>query len=185
VTISIYRYRDRPKFFQYYHCNNTFSPFKYTVFAKTHIDLRRWFYAIKLFLNSRKRIAGITSYQLERELGVTQKTAWRMLEQIKITMANEKEKQQFELFVEMDETFIGGNPRKPNAILDKDMNVIARTRPSGKVKRDRSTKNMKVTDIKERSTTKVYVRFLDFWGIKRHVNNTAVGRRRETARGII
>jgi transposase-like protein len=156
-AISIYRYRDRPKFFQCYHCNNTFSPFKDTIFGKTHIDMRRWFYTIKIFLNSRK---GISSCQLERELGVTQKTAWRMLQQIKIAMANEKERKLFELYVEMDETFIGGKPRKPNAILDKDMNVIARTRPSGEVKRGRGADKMKVAGIKEMSTTKVYVRFM-------------------------
>jgi transposase-like protein len=152
-TVSIYRYKDRPKFFHCYSCGKPFSPFKGTIFEKTHIDMRRWFYAIKLFLNSRK---GISSCQIERELGVTQTTAWRMLQRIKIAMANEKEKQKFELFVEMDETFIGGKPRKPNVILDKDGNVIARTRPSGKVKRGRGTKNMKVAGIKERSTTKVH-----------------------------
>lgn len=154
-TISIYRYRDRPKFFQCYHCNNTFSPFKDTIFAKTHIDMRRWFYAIKMFLNSRK---GISGCQLERELGVSYTTAWRMLQQIRIAMANEQERKQFELYVEMDETFIGGKPRKPNAILDKDGNVIARTRSNHK--RGRGAHKMKVAGIKEMSTTKVYVKFM-------------------------
>jgi transposase-like protein len=142
ATISIYRYRDRPKFFQCYHCNNTFSPFKDTVLEKTHIDMRDWFYVIRMFLNSRKGIAACT---IERELGVTYKTAWRMLQQIRVAMANEKEKIQFELFVEMDETYVGGKPRKPNAILDKDGNVIARTKP--KTKRGRGTKKLAVVGI--------------------------------------
>jgi transposase-like protein len=155
ATISIYRYRDRPKFFQCYRCNNTFSPFKDTIFEKTHIDMRRWFYAIKMFLNSRK---GISGCQLERELGVTYKTAWRMLQQIRIAMANEKEREKFEVYVEMDETMIGGKPRKPNAILDKDGNVIARTTPHNK--RGRGANKMKVAGIKEMSTTKVYIKFM-------------------------
>ncbi len=145
AKVSIYRYRDRPKFFQCYHCNNTFSPFKDTVFAKTHIDMRRWFYAIKLFLNSRK---GISGCQLERELGVTYKTAWRMLQQIRIAMNNKETEEQFELFVEMDETYVGGKPRKPNAVLDKDGNVVARTKPS-ETKRGRGTKKIPVVGIKE------------------------------------
>ncbi|MDR2490617.1 MAG: transposase [Spirochaetaceae bacterium] len=65
AVVNIYRYRDRPKFFQCSTCNNTFSPFKDTIFKKTHIDLRWWFFAIKLFLNSRK---GISGCQLEKEL---------------------------------------------------------------------------------------------------------------------
>jgi transposase-like protein len=87
ATISIYRYRDRPKFFQCSTCQNTFSPFKGTIFEKTHIDIRWWFYAMKLFLNSRK---GISGCQLERELGVAYSTAWRMLQQIRIAMDNEE-----------------------------------------------------------------------------------------------
>jgi transposase-like protein len=101
-----------------------------------------------MFLNSK----------LERELGVTYKTAWRMLQQIRIAMANEEERKRFELFVEMDETYVGGKQRKPNAILDKDGNVIARTRPP--LKRGRGTDKLAVVGIKERSTTKVYVKFM-------------------------
>jgi hypothetical protein len=93
AKVSIYRYRDRPKFFQRSDCNNTFSPFKDTVFAKNHIDMRRWFFAM-----------------------------WSMLQRIRRAMANKETEEQFELFVERDETYIGGKPRKPNAVLDKDGN---------------------------------------------------------------
>jgi hypothetical protein len=81
-----------------------------------------------------------------------------MLQQIKIAMANEKERKQFELYVETDETLIGGKPGKPDAILDKDGNVIARTKPHNK--RGGGTDKMKVAGIKEMSTTKVYVKFM-------------------------
>jgi transposase-like protein len=155
TAVSIYRYRERPKFFQCSNCHNTFSPFKDTIFAKTHIDLRWRFFIIKLFLNSRKGIAACT---VERELGVTYKTAWRMLQQIRRAMMNEETEKQFEIFVEVDETYIGGKPRKPNAILDKDGNVVVKTRPP--LKRGRGINKIPVVDIKERSTTKVYVKLM-------------------------
>jgi transposase-like protein len=40
AAASIYQYRERPKFFQCSNCHNTLSPFKDTIFAKPHIDLR-------------------------------------------------------------------------------------------------------------------------------------------------
>jgi transposase-like protein len=73
-------------------------------------------------------------------------------------MANEETAKTFEVFVEMDETYIGGKPRKPNAILDKDGNVIVKTRLP--LKRGRGTNKLPVVGIKERSTTKVYVKFM-------------------------
>ena len=61
------------------------------IFEKSDTDLRKWMYAIHLFLNSKK---GISGYQLHREIGVTYKTAWRMLRQIRLAMGN-PESQEF------------------------------------------------------------------------------------------
>lgn len=100
--------RQNPKFFDCKACNNTFSVFKDTIFEKTTTDLRKWMYAIHLFLNGKK---GISGYQLQREIKVTYKTAWRMLHQIRKAMGNKEHEKFAQTIVEMDETYVGGKPR--------------------------------------------------------------------------
>jgi hypothetical protein len=73
-------------------------------------------FAITLFLNSRK---GISGCQLEKELGVTYKTAWRILQQLRIAMNNKEREEEFSMFVQIDETYIGGKPRKQNNTTGK------------------------------------------------------------------
>jgi transposase-like protein len=151
-TINIYRERERLKVFHCSNRDNSFSPFTGTIFEKTHIEIIVWFKAIREFLNDRK---GYTACQLQRDTEFTYKTAWRMLHQIRIAMSNREMEECFEGLVEIDETYVGGKPRKGNAILDKDGNVIK----SGKLppaKRGRGTKKTPVVGVKERSTGKVY-----------------------------
>lgn len=90
-----------------YRCKNTGKYFDVktgTVFANTKLPLRYWFYAMFLFLSHKR---GVSSCQLSRDLGITQKTAWNMLNKIREYMGafngcslNGE--------VEIDETFIGG-----------------------------------------------------------------------------
>jgi predicted DNA-binding transcriptional regulator YafY len=65
-------------------------------------------HTFNLILNDKK---GISGCQLQRELGVTYKTSWRMLKQIRSAMANKEMKETFGVFVEIDETYVGGKPR--------------------------------------------------------------------------
>ena len=71
-----------------------------------------WLFAINLVLIARKGISGL---QLQRELGMqSYKGVFRMLRLIRTAMGTETHKDAFEAIVEIDETYVGGKPRKEN-----------------------------------------------------------------------
>jgi transposase-like protein len=85
-----------------------------TIFEDSPIGLDKWLPAMWLLCNAKN---GISSYELHRALGVTQKTAWFMLQRIRLAMKN---KSVLKLGsgggpVEVDETFIGGKQRNMHA----------------------------------------------------------------------
>lgn len=84
-------------------CGFQLFPLANTIFRKTTTPLTSWFYAIYLFSVAKN---GVSAKELERHLGVTYKTAWRMCKQIRILMRQEGSKLVGE--VEIDETYIGG-----------------------------------------------------------------------------
>jgi transposase len=84
-------------------CGRQISPTANTIFDHSPTPLRSWFYAIYLMSTTR---CGISAKQLQRELGVTYKTAWRMFHQIRSLLQKDHEPT-FGKF-EMDETYIGG-----------------------------------------------------------------------------
>lgn len=86
-------------------CGNHVHPTAGTIFEKSTTSLRLWFYAIYIMSSTR---CGISAKQLERELGVTYKTAWRMFKQIR-SMLNEDGELSGK--VEIDETYVGGKRR--------------------------------------------------------------------------
>jgi transposase-like protein len=88
-------------------CGHHLHPTAGTIFHKSSTSLHLWFYAMHLITSTR---CGISAKQLERELGVTYKTAWRMFNLIRNElMVQDDEPLSGE--VEADETYIGGKPR--------------------------------------------------------------------------
>jgi len=96
---KVYQERSRSKVFSCNDCKSTFSPFKGTIFEKSSTDLRKWIFAIHLFLNGQKNISGV---QLQKEIGVTYKTAWRMLQQIRLAIRNAEHQAFFQAIIEFD-----------------------------------------------------------------------------------
>jgi transposase len=90
------------------HCGHHVHPTADTIFHKSSTALTKWFYAIYLMSATR---CGISAKQIEREVGVTYKTAWRMFKQIR-SMLKEDDAPQLGgkkgPGVEMDEAFFGG-----------------------------------------------------------------------------
>jgi len=87
-------------------CGTHVSPTAGTIFHKSATSLHLWFYAMYLMTSTR---CGISAKQLERELGVTYKTAWRVAKEIRQTlMAQTDEPLGKTSGVELDETYIGG-----------------------------------------------------------------------------
>jgi transposase len=88
------------------YCRGQVYPTAGTIFHKSTTSLQMWFYAIYLMSSTR---CGISAKQLEREVGVTYKTAHRMFKQIRSML--DQDDDQLSGDVEMDETFVGGKPR--------------------------------------------------------------------------
>jgi transposase-like protein len=90
-------------------CGKHLHPMKGTIFEKSTTSLQLWFYAMFLMASTR---CGISAKQLERELGVTYKTAWRMFNKIRNELMNDEDDDQLTGKVEVDETSWGGKPRR-------------------------------------------------------------------------
>src|SRR5205823_3432738 len=90
-----------------------------TVLEDSPIGLDKWLSAFWLIANAKN---GISSYELHRSIGVTQKTAWFMLHRIRLAM-QDGSIEKFSGKVEADETFIGGRARNMHA--DKKAHVKA------------------------------------------------------------
>src|SRR5580692_6512118 len=92
------------------HARPTFSLKTGTIFEDSPIPLEKWLCAAWLLINCKN---GVSSYEIHRALGVTQKSAWFMLHRIRLAMQNNSFMRigQEGGPVEADETFIGGKPK--------------------------------------------------------------------------
>ena len=117
------------------HAKRQFSAKVGTVFEDSAIPLEKWLPAVWALVNDKN---GISSWELHRMLGVTQKTAWFMLHRIRLGLAGRTDRfgtpkignSEGGSGVEVDETFIGG--QKKNMHADKKVRYEARGGASGK-----------------------------------------------------
>ena len=109
-------------------CGHHIYPLAGTIFEKSTTPLSYWFFAMYLMTQTR---AGTSAKQLERMLGVTYKTAWRMFKQIRMLMAQNPSL--LDGIVEIDETFMGGKGH--NRAFKPNFNEIPKEVVMGIVKR--------------------------------------------------
>ena len=182
-------------------CGHHLHPTVGTPFEATRTPLQLWFYAIYLFTTTRN---GVSAKELERQLGVTYKTAWRMAGLIREHMATvdgDAPLGGFLRTVEVDETYIGGAAKgmgmgyKGNktaivGMLERNGNVITKVIPN----RRKTTLQTAIVDNVKPYTTLHTDDFVSYAGIEltghkydHHVINHSAGeyvRGRVTTNGV-
>src|SRR5712692_7667099 len=91
----------------YYRCNQCKEDFTVrtgTIFERSHVPLHKWVYAMYLLVTARK---GISSMQLAKEIGITQKSAWFVLHRLRESCGG-RDLKNLAGIIEIDETFVGG-----------------------------------------------------------------------------
>ena len=114
-------------------CGAQVYPTAGTPFDRTRTSLRDWFFVMFLFTTSR---SGVAAKEVERQLGVTYKTAWRMCHEIRKYMAivdGDEPLGGFTKQVECDETFIGGKISRKEGFLSNKTVVFGMLERNGKV----------------------------------------------------
>jgi transposase-like protein len=90
----------------FYRCNQCKEDFTVrtgTIFERSHVPLHKWVYAMYLLVTARK---GISSMQLAKEIGITQKSAWFVLHRLREACGKDLTK--LRGLIEIDETYVGG-----------------------------------------------------------------------------
>ncbi|MDP8223228.1 MAG: IS1595 family transposase [Candidatus Lernaella stagnicola] len=93
----------------YYRCNACKVDFTVrtgTIFERSHVPLHKWIYSMYLLVTSRK---GVSSLQLSKEIGITQKSAWFVLQRLREACGNDLTK--LRGLVEIDESYFGGKEK--------------------------------------------------------------------------
>jgi transposase-like protein/ribosomal protein S27E len=122
-------------------CGHTVSPTAGTIFHKSDTPLRSWFHAIFLMSSTK---TGISAKQLERELGVRYKTAWRIFKEVRKLMSENVNPLTGQ--VEVDETYIGGKSKGKRG-----RGALGKSVVLGMVERNGNAITKVVPDVKART----------------------------------
>ncbi len=143
-----------------WNCHATFKVTQGTIFHGTKIPLQKWFLAIALMANAKK---SLSSHQLARDLGLPQKTTWRLMMCIRAEMG--KDNVLLQGIVKADETYIGGKSRKDYDREETEQHKRGRGTTKdvvlGAVERGGKVVAQLVENVKAETITKFIKKFVD------------------------
>ncbi len=122
---NVNRLNGKTPAFKCYGCRQLFSATKGTIFENSPIHLQKWFAAIYLITSHKK---GISSHQIAKDISVTQKSAWFMLQRIRFAQQSGTFEFNAGSTVQVDETFIGGkekNKHQSRIARNERKNILA------------------------------------------------------------
>lgn len=135
----------RPGLLKCKDCRSKFSVMLGTIFEDSHIPLRKWVIAFHLMCSSKK---GISAKQLQRNLGLASyKSAWHMAHRVRHAMASGSFAGPLGGTVEVDETYVGGKPRKGDGKVHKRGRGTSKTPVVALVSRDGEVRTRVVASV--------------------------------------
>lgn len=138
-------------------CKKDFSVRTGTIFERSHIPLHKWLYGMYLLVTARK---GISSLQLSKEIGITQKSAWFMLHGLREACGNELPK--LRGVIEIDETYIGGKEsnKHESKKLKSGRGAVGKTAVLGMRERKGKTIAMPIKDVGANTLSKAIIKHI-------------------------
>lgn len=175
-----------------YKCRTVHSKQKFslkvgTLFEDSPIALEKWLPAAWMLANMRN---GVSSYELARSLGVTQKTAWFMLQRLRLALQDTFDGGKLKGQVEVCETFIGGKARNMHIAKRKKTItgrgatgktvVMGMLERGGKVKahvigeRDKKTLHATVAEHVEQGSHVMTDELVSYWGLNENYTHSVI-----------
>jgi transposase-like protein len=139
-------------------CRKRFSVKVGTIFEDTKIPLHKWYIAIYLLTSHKK---GISSVQLGKDIGVTQKTAWFMNHRLREAARTKSFNAPLKNTVEVDETYVGGKERNKHANKrtpgTQGRNTLTKSAALALVERGGDVRAFHVQDVKSQTLQRFVV----------------------------
>jgi transposase-like protein len=180
------------------HTKRQFSAKVGTIFEDSPLSLDKWLMAGWMLANCKN---GVSSYEIARSIGVTQKSAWFMLQRLRLATQDTFDGGKLDGVVEVDETFIGGKARNMHTAKRKKVIqgrgatgktvVMGMLERGGKVRahviegRDKKTLHSKIAEHVEPGAHVMTDELVSYWGLEENYTHSVINHAEKYVDGLV